>query len=283
MAGSDRALQDALIRLLADAPFRDAIQALERGHEYGDIPAEHVEVLRRTDPERVRRFARFLARHYYYERIVNFYKYSRVLARWTNRWPEHVLQGEAFGALLPSLILGSRATAREVARLVQGHLSDALDPPPYAAELARYESAQMIAESGPRVWRSNIPPPVLTEQSVAALSHETTVLHFEWDLPALFPSLLAIGHSELTPPAPPEATRQPTALLFARTDRGRVSVLRWGPALESLVTALDGERSFADCVAAAGIPVGDALDVGGPLLEAGVIQLREDGTVGRGT
>src|SRR2546430_11087680 len=70
---SDRALQDDVIRALADAPYR-ASHAWRRREL--------------ADPDRVERYARFLARHFYYERIVHFFKYSRALARVTGRAPE---------------------------------------------------------------------------------------------------------------------------------------------------------------------------------------------------
>jgi hypothetical protein len=272
--GDDRALQDALIRLLADAPFRDAVERLERGQAYGDVPARHVEALKSADPERVRRFARFLARGFYYERIVHFYKYSRALARWTHRPPEAVLRTGDFEALFPSIILGSRTTAHDVARLIQRHLADSPAAPPYAADLLRYESAQMIAEAGPRVWHSNDVPAPLTPSSVVALNPYATVLHFGWDLPAVLGGLLAAARLEALPPSPPEATRRQITLLFARSPRGRVTVMRWNPVLEMLANTLDGAHDLASAAGAAGIPTSDGVEIVAALVEAGVAELR---------
>ena len=81
---SDRALQDAVIRALADAPYRASPEW--RG-------------LALADPTRLERFARFLARHFYHERLVHFFKYSRALARVTGRRPEAVLTSAGFDAL----------------------------------------------------------------------------------------------------------------------------------------------------------------------------------------
>src|SRR4029077_13979855 len=67
---SDRALQDDVIRALADAPYRASADWRRRGL---------------ADPDRLERYARFLARHFYYERVVQFFKYSRSLARVTAR------------------------------------------------------------------------------------------------------------------------------------------------------------------------------------------------------
>src|SRR5256885_1390049 len=132
---SDRALQDDVIRALADAPYR-ASHAWRRREL--------------ADPGRVERYARFLARHFYYERIVHFFKYSRALARVTGRAPEAVLTSPAFDALLPTLVLGSRETAMVVARLVTAHIAAGRVSVPYLADLLRYEEAMMVVEAGPR-------------------------------------------------------------------------------------------------------------------------------------
>ena len=101
---SDRALQDHVIRALADAPYRASTEWHRRAL---------------ADPERVERYARFLARHFYYERIVHFFKYSRALARATGRRPEAVLNQPGFDALLPTVVLGSRASTQAVAAVLE--------------------------------------------------------------------------------------------------------------------------------------------------------------------
>src|SRR5437667_11173386 len=102
---SDRALQDDVIRALADAPYRGSADWRRR---------------ELADPDRVERYARFLARHFDYERIVHFFKYSRAPARVTGRAPGALLTSPAFDALLPTLVLGSRETPLEAARPVTG-------------------------------------------------------------------------------------------------------------------------------------------------------------------
>src|SRR5438552_555859 len=125
---SDRALQDDVIRALADAPYRGSADWRRR---------------ELADPDRVERHARFLARHFYYERIVHFFKYSRALARVTGRAPEAILKGPAFDALLPTLVLGSRETAAAVGRLVTAYVAAGRMAIPYLADLLRYEEAMM--------------------------------------------------------------------------------------------------------------------------------------------
>ena len=104
---TDRALQDDVIRALSDARYRASAEWRRRAL---------------ADPDRVERYARFLARHFYYERAVHFFKYSRALARVTGRRPEAALTSSAFDALLPTLVLGSRETAAAVARIVVAYL-----------------------------------------------------------------------------------------------------------------------------------------------------------------
>src|SRR5206468_9376144 len=139
-APSDRALQDDVIRALADAPYRGSADWRRR---------------ELADPDRVERYARFLARHFYYERIVHFFKYSRALARVTGRAPEAILKGPAFDALLPTVVLGSRETAAAVGRLVTAYVAAGRMPIPYLADLLRYEEAMMVVEAGSRVWRDS--------------------------------------------------------------------------------------------------------------------------------
>src|SRR5439155_18155949 len=140
MSESDRAVQDSVIRALADAPYRASPEW--RG-------------LALADPTRLERFARFLARHFYFERVVHFFKYSRALARVTGRRPEAVLHSAGFNALLSTAVLGSRATARAVAALAVNHVrpADGAQPIPYLNDLLEYEQAMMVVEAGPRAWR----------------------------------------------------------------------------------------------------------------------------------
>jgi hypothetical protein len=268
--GSDRALQDALIRLLADAPFREAIQRLGDGEGYDGVPAEQIAVLRTAHAEQIRRFSRFLARQYYHERIAHFHRYSRALARWTHRRPEEVLRSPGFDELLPTLILGSREAARAIADLLQTHLRTP-NAPPYAAELVRYQNVQLVVEAGPRTWRSDEPPVALSTQSTPALHEHACVVDFEWDLPALFPVLLAAARETAPTPEPPPAQRARLTLLFARTPRGRVSVLRCTPAVLDFLSRLGGTSTVATAAAAAGIEPGEALQIANELAGVGAL------------
>jgi len=283
---SDRALQDDVIRALADAPYRASADWRRRGL---------------ADPDRLERYARFLARHFYYERIVQFFKYSRSLARVTARAPEVVLEGDGFAVLLPSVVLGSRETAQAVARLVVAHvaatrapipyLSDLLRyeeammlaeavarlvvahvaatraPIPYIGDLLRYEEAMMLAEAGPRVWRETAKGEGGNGKGEPPQTVEGTVLlDLQYDLPAVLPQLLQ-PWTEL--PSAPEA---PTQLLVARSPHGRVAVARSDAGIAAVVQLADGKRTLEQLAAGAGLPVGQLEATLQGLVELGAVR-----------
>jgi len=258
---SDREIQDSVIRALADAPFRASPDW--RG-------------LALADPTRLERFARFLARHFYHERLVHFFKYSRALARVTGRRPEAVLHGAGFDALLPTVVLGSRETARAVAALAVRHVRPASAPQtiPYLADLLEYEEAMMIAEAGPRVWRDDareviarsreqFPPEKVgprvwrdDAREVIAWSREqfppekvegTVLLDLAYDLPAVLPKLLQ-PWTEV-----PQASPQHGRLLIARSPHGRVTVARADAAVASVVELADGRKTLPELARETGL------------------------------
>ncbi|HEU5262292.1 MAG TPA: hypothetical protein VFU41_12815 [Gemmatimonadales bacterium] len=228
---SDRGLQDQVIRALADAPYRASPEWRRRAL---------------ADPERVERYARFLARHFYYERIVHFFKYSRALARITGRRPEAVLRRPAFEALLPAIVLGSRESAQAVARLVAEYVSENDAGIPYMQDLLRYEQTMMVVEAGPRVWRETgtgdrgkgtgrLPETV----------EGTVLLALMYDLPTVLPKLLQ-PWTEV-----PQAPQRPARLLIARSPHGRVAVARSDAAVAAVLELADGRRTLADLARAA--------------------------------
>ncbi len=249
----DRALQDAVIRALADAPYRAS-------------PAWRDRAL--ADPEPVERYARFLARHFYYERIVHFFKYSRALARVTSRRPEAILKRPGFDALLPSVVLSSRETARSVARLVVEYVTESGAPIPYLADLLRYEAAMMVVEAGPRVWRDAQPVAGAGsgERHLAERVEGTVVLELDFDLPAVLPTLLRPWTDV------PRAPERPTQLLVARSPHGRVAVARSDDAVAAVVQLADGKRTLEELAAGAGLPVGTLAQTLQGLVDLGAVR-----------
>jgi hypothetical protein len=247
---SDRALQDDVIRALADAPYRSSPAWRERGL---------------ADPDRMERYARFLARHFYYERIVHFFKYSRALARVTARWPEAVLRHAAFEALLPSAILGSRDTARSVARLVVEYVAAPDARIPYLTDLLRYEEAMLTVEAGPRIWRDGEPRDGGASSGAPETVAGTVVLTLAYDLPVVLPQLLRPWT------AVPEAPMRPTKLLVARSPHGRVAVARTDDVVAAVLDLADGKRSLADLARGAGIEMARLATTLDGLVELGAV------------
>jgi len=251
---SDRALQDHVIRALADAPYRASTEWRRRAL---------------ADPERVERYARFLARHFYYERIVHFFKYSRALARATGRRPEAVLNQPGFDALLPTVVLGSRASAQAVARLVADHVAGSEAPIPYLADLLRYEEAMMVVEAGPRVWRDD--PEQADENGGRGTGQPekvegTVLLELAYDLPAVLPGLLQPWTSV------PECTPRHTQLLVARSPHGRVAVARGTDVVAAVLELADGRRTLGELAAGAGLEVAELEDTLQGLVDLGAVR-----------
>ena len=250
---SDRALQDEIIRALADAPYRASSEWRRRGL---------------ADPDRVERFARFLTRHFYYERIVNFFKYSRALARVTGRKPEAVLKRPGFEALLPTAVLGSRETARAVARLVVEYVADSGAEIPYLADLLRYEEAMMVVETGPRQWRDG-PQDKGVGSGEWYFPHKvegTVLLDLSYDLPAVLPKLMQ-PWTEV-----PQAPARPTKLLVARSRHGRVAVARSNQAVAAVVQLADGRRTLEDLAREAGLRPGELAATLEELVDLGAVR-----------
>jgi hypothetical protein len=249
---SDRAVQDALIRALADAPFRGS-------------PAWRLRELASQD--RVERFARFLARHYYYERLVHFFKYSRALARVTGRPPEAVLTSPAFDSLLPTLVLGSRASAVAVAGLAAEHVRGGDGAAvPYLEDLLAYEHGMMVVESGARLWRDGSPDPAEQQRSKPIRVEGTMLLDLQVDLPLVLSQLLR-PWTEV-----PQAPSRPTRLLIARSARGRVSVARTSSAIATLLELADGRKSMEDLAREAGLRPAELEATLDELVEIGAVR-----------
>lgn len=232
---ADRDLQDELIRALADAGYRRSPEWRARGL---------------ASPDRVERFARFLARRFYHQRAVHFFKYSRALSRVTGRRPEEVVWSPGFDALLPRAVLGSRETAAAVASLVVAHIggAPARDRVPYLDDLLRYEEAMMLAEAGPRApsgERSREPGGAA--EGVAEVAEGAALLDLEYDLPQVLPELL--GPWAEVPACP----RRAVSLLVARSADGRVTVARPGEEAREILRLAREGGSLEEAAARSGI------------------------------
>ncbi|MCI0587606.1 MAG: hypothetical protein L0323_12260 [Planctomycetes bacterium] len=239
-----RTLHDALLRVLTDGPLRREVLAGRASPERGVGPAE-AEVLRLVDCDRLERMARFMARHFYRERIVRLFSGARALASRTGRDPLSVLEGPSFREYLAGARLGSPESADAIARLVEETLSPEEDGRPgdlpYWRDLVRYEGTLFRAEAAPRTWSAVREPSPRPRRSPWL-----RIAEFDWDVPAVLPAVLRGGEVPLS-------ARAPSRLFFAASPSGKVNVARCPDALRSLLEALDGTRSPEELAPSLGV------------------------------
>jgi hypothetical protein len=126
-----------------------------------------------------------------------------------------------------------------------------------------------VAESGPRVPYA---PPLRARPQMAVITNpDAAVLRFGWNLPAIFQPLLALNDTDDLPDHLPETVQAELSLVFVRSPRGRVTVLRWTETIESLTAYLDGERPISDAIDAAQMNPREGLEIATALLDAGVL------------
>lgn len=258
-----RSLHDALLQVLTDAGLR---RRLADGDPTVAEPlgVEEAEVLRRADPERLRRLARFMARHFYRERIVRLFRYGRTLALAKGREPLTILDSADFGAVLEAAVLGSPASAEAVARLVEAELLGALADAPFAPDLVRYEGTMFRVEAGPRRWQAQ----AVSRDGVPGRSAQARIIDLDWNLT---PLIKALRSGDAAPAAPP---REPTRLLVALSPAGRVGALRCSEAVSRVIEALDGQRSVAEVASAVGLAEAQVRELLARLTELGAVEWR---------
>lgn len=187
----DRDLQDALIQYLADAPRRRA------GSEALPLSPQQA--------ARAEKFARFLARRFYRDRLARSFRYSRRFAPPA----EGVVDTPAFDDFLSGCLLGSVAAAEQVADLAIGRLHATPVPGPWWENMLQYERLFFLqAASSEIVVPAEIPLP-----GPSARCHK-----FAWNLPEICSRLR-------TGAAVTEELRRGVTLLFSRTHHGRIYVV----------------------------------------------------------
>ncbi len=146
-----RSLHDALLTVLSDGPLRARLLTGDTSAR-GMLGREEWVMLRRVSVERLCRMARFLARHYYRERIVRLFRHIRTLAPHTGRDPLAVLDTPAGLASLDQSVLGTHATAERLVSLIEDSLigNDAVIrlAIPYWRDLVRYHVTMFRVEAG---------------------------------------------------------------------------------------------------------------------------------------
>ena len=255
-----RTAHDALLRVLVDARLR-------RGLPPAELGAEEAAVLARADPDRVRRLARFMARHFYRERLVRLFSHCCAIARRRGARPVSQVDAPEFRALLDEAVLGSPESADAVASRFERWFLDAVsDGPAWWPDLVRYEGAFFRAEAARRVWTE--PGGAKAPPGPPRRSPSARVVDFGFDLPALLAHLDRLAPGD---PLPVDAGPNPTRLLIATSGRGVVHVVRLNPSVDRFLSAIDGERDAAAIAEICGMTRDAA--------EAAVRKLRDVGAV----
>lgn len=236
-----RALQDELIRYLSDTRLRAAPQKSLK--------------LTGDEAEKANKFARFLARRYYRDRLARSFRYSRSFAEKTGRRAEEICERENFGAFLDRCVLGSVASARRAGEMAVAHLSPGQGLFPWWSDLTTYESAHLLqtatterAEPVPHYQRSP----------------SATCIRYGWALPEMLPRLRrgeTVG----------EEFRRSTNLLFSRTHMGKVYVVELDECTAAVFRAADGAHGVKQIAEAAGVTLQQTEEVLNNLVQIGAV------------
>ena len=241
---SDRAVQDDVIRYLADARVR--------GREPHGAPIAAGQAAKAVQ------FAHFLARRYYRDRLARSFRYSHRFRRQTGRIAEEVVDAEEFDRFLSVCVMGSLESARRVAEMARAHLSTAPEPGPWWQDLLDYETAYFLqAATAERAASTDRPSP-----AVSAVCRR-----FAWALPEMLPRLRAAQAID-------NHLRRGVTLLFTRTDTGRIYVVEIAAPMERVFRAVDGKRSLEQIATQAGTDLQSTKEALDALAEIGAVKIR---------
>ncbi len=240
---SDRAVQDEIIRYLADGKVR------AQGRRGGPISA--------GEAAKAVQFARFLARRYYRDRLARSFRYSHRLRMQTGRIAEEIVDFAEFDQFLIECVMGSLESARCVGGMARTHLTASPPPGAWWPDLLEYEYAYFLqAATAERGESRERPSP-----GVSAVCRR-----FTWALPEMLPRLRA------SDPIGDDLRREAT-LLFSRTDAGRIYVVEVEPTMERVFRATDGHRTVDEIAEAAGVPAEQAGAMLASLAGIGAVQV----------
>lgn len=242
---SDRAVQDEIIRYLADATARTQSQFAAH------IPA--------NESPKAARFAHFLARRYYRDRLARSFRYSHHLRPQTRRTAEQLVNTPDFDGFLHECVMGSLASAQTVGRMAVAHLSVVPPPGPWWRDLLGYEYAYFLQAA------TSERGPVLDRPSVAV---STVCQRFAWALPKMLPRLRSDNRIG-------DELRSGVTLLFSRTATGRVYVVELESAMEGIFRAVDGERTIEGIAKLADINLMQAQQALRSLAEIGAVSFSD--------
>jgi len=261
-----RSLHDALLTVLGDGPLRARLLNGDNSIR-GLLGSEEWLVLTRVSGERLGRMSRFLAHHYYRERVVRLFRHVRTLAPDTGRDPLTVLDTPAGLALLDQSVLGTAETAERILSLIEDYLigNDGAirDAIPYWRDLVRYQATMFRVEAG-------APRSGGTRDGAPCRSLSTRILELDWDIPEVLPELRKGTHP--IPPARPAET----CLLIARSRNGRVTAVRCLAEIRMLVESANGERGVEELAQRCRLPLQETARFLRQLEEIGAIEWKAE-------
>jgi hypothetical protein len=236
---SDRDLHDEVIRYLTDADARAA-------ESCGGLLDE-------ADSERAIRFARFLARRYYRDRLHRAFRHSASRIPESRR-ADQIVDGPQFDQVLAKCFLGSLVTAQAVGEMAVATLKP-MRHDVWWNELLQYEYAFFlqlaiseleIAGAFPKRGRSNV------------------VRAFTYCIPELLQSLRSHQVSS-------EGFQGEVVLSFSRTPHGKIYVVELESTMRSILERIDGASSVADIARSAGVSLEEARHSLSRLAELGAV------------
>lgn len=239
---SDRAVQDEIIRYLADAKVR--AQERRRGPISAGEAAKAVQ------------FAHFLARRYYRDRLARSFRYSHRFRRQTGRVAEEVVNRSEFDQFLRVCVMGSLESAQCVGEMARAHLTAAPPPGAWWPELLDYEYNYFLQAATSQ-------PPPKSDRPAPGLS--TVCRQFTWALPEMLPRLRAGA-------ALGDDLRREVTLLFSRTEAGRIYVVEMEVTMARVFHATDGVRSVEEIAKSVGSGVQPVRQALAALVEIGAVR-----------
>ncbi len=239
---SDRALQDELIRYLSDADVRL--------HPPGNLP------LAPKEAAKAGRFANFLARRYYRDRLVRTFRYTRPFQPKTGRLAEEIVDSPQFNSFLEQCVLGSFAAARQVGEMAVVHLDTAPHPGPWWRELVEYEYAYFLQTATSE-------PASRTRRHTRGTSAFCQT--FAWNMPEVLECLRS-GR-----PVSGDLRRECT-LLFSRTHLGKIFVVELERDAAAVFRSANGFRTPEQIAASAGVPLEAVIPLLEQFVEIGAVE-----------
>lgn len=262
-----RSLHDTLLRVLSHGPLR--AQLFDTYDDANAFNSGEWHILRRVPKESLRNMARFLARHYYGERIVRLFRHIRRLAAQTGRDPLLILDTPPARAVLDHAILGSPGTADEMVSLIETFLlekdADIQQQFPYWRDLVRYQATMFRldarrAEGG--------------ETDLPCRSVSGEIVQFEWDLPPIIADLQSPNGLQ------PDTAHRPSLLLMASSTDRHVTSLRCTSHVQRIFEAADGTRTVEELGIVAGFSAQQTEQVLEQMKQIGAIQWKASVTPG---